>query len=79
MLNRFACGLCGRKPTGCGIKRVGCWQRLCLRMAGLLWQMFAFSTLLLFGFVLWQPCKYLLIVLFWQVLALMVWLQTRRF
>jgi hypothetical protein len=62
-----------------GIKCPGLWQRFCCRMYRCLWQMFALSALLLFGFLLWNPNCYLMIVLFLQVLGLIIWLQVTRF
>ena len=55
--------------------RPGVWMRLCRCLRFSLWNLFALSSLLLFGFLLWSPGCYLLIVLFLQVLGLLVWLQ----
>lgn len=75
MLKKFGCGggVCGPR-----LKKPGLWMRFCLSVGGRLWQMFALATLLLFGFILWKPCVYLLLVCFLQVVGLMVWLQRGR-
>lgn len=81
MLKKFSSNFSCKKPDcgPCGgLKKPGLWVRLCFRCSRSLWQLFALSTLLLFGFVMWQPCAYLLAVLFLQVLGLMVWLQSSR-
>lgn len=82
MLKKFSSNFSCKKPDcggGCGgLKRPGLWARLCFRCGRSLWQLFALSTLLLFGYVMWKPGAYLLAVLFLQVLGLMVWLQSSR-
>lgn len=80
MLKKFS-GMCADKSGCCfrGLKKPNLWLRFCARCGRGLWHLFAFSTLLLFGYVLWQPCAYLLVVLFLQVVGLMVCLQVRPF
>ncbi len=82
MLKKFSSNFTCKKPDcggGCGgLKRPGLWARLCFRCHRSLWQLFGLSTLLLFGYVMWKPGAYLLVVLFLQVLGLMVWLQSSR-
>ena len=81
MLKKFSSNFSCKKPDcgNCGgLKRPGLWARLCFRCSRSLWQLFGLSTLLLFGYVMWQPCAYLLAGLFLQVLGLMVWLQSSR-
>lgn len=62
-----------------GLRKPGLWLRFCAACGRNLWQLFAVSTLLLFGYLLWRPGAYLLIVLFLQTLSLIMWLQCRRF
>lgn len=70
MLRKFGFGARGPRPL-----RPGLWLRFCVCCGGRLWQMFALSSLLLFGYILCCPKPYLLIICFIQVIALMVWLQ----
>lgn len=80
MLKKFGPGVEFFPGRG-GCRREGrpCfWRRLCFRMRLSLWNLFALSALLLFGYLLWSPGCYLLIVLFLQVLGLLIWLQNSR-
>lgn len=80
MLKKFAPGgqfFCGGCEGKCDI-RPGIWWRVCHRLRFSLWGLFALSSLLLFGYILWRPHCYLLIVLFLQVVGLLVWQQERR-
>lgn len=79
MLKRFGNGPACKGNCLNGLKKPGLWLRFCARCGRGLWRLFAASTLLLFGYLLWCPGAYLLVVLFLQVLGLMVWLQNWRF
>ncbi len=73
MLKKFNCGMRGAPAPR--LPRPGLWLRLCFCLGRRLWQLFALAGLLLFAYVLWHPCAYLLVVCFIIVLGLMVWLQ----
>lgn len=80
MLKKFAPGRGVFPGRGCCPRemRPGLWMRLCGHMRLSLWNLFALSSLMLFGYLLWSPGCYLLIVLFLQVLGLLIWLQNSR-